>query len=160
MEKIDSVTEILEFAIGREAESYEFYDNLAGRVEDTHVKDFIKEMANEELTHREKLELEVAKIGKVLPPILRNPDAEELANLQIDDYMIDAGRALSMDYIDVLLLGIKRERVSFRLYVNLATMIDDADLRETLLLLAEEEAGHKARLETIYEKLTEKRDSR
>jgi len=57
------------------------------------------------------------------------------------------------DYKDVLMFAIKKERISVRLYVDLAAIVEDAGSREVLLSLAEEEAGHKARFEIEYEKL-------
>jgi len=45
----------------------------------------------------------------------------------------------------------QREKASFNLYNNLAAIADDEDLRSTFLALAQEEARHKLRLETIYD---------
>lgn len=154
MEKTDSVSEILEFAIAREVEANEFYTALAGRVEDPAIQKVFEKLAREELEHKAKLELEVMKIGKVATEPQKRPDAEKLANLKIGEYIVDTGDPLAMHFVDVLILGIKKERVAFRFYVDLAAMIQDADLRETLLLLAEEEARHKVRFEMEYEKVT------
>jgi rubrerythrin len=49
------------------------------------------------------------------------------------------------------MFAIKKERISVRLYVDLAAIVEDAGAREMLLSLAQEEAGHKARFEIEYE---------
>jgi len=53
----------------------------------------------------------------------------------------------------MLILAIKKEKVSFRLYVDMAELVDEAELREMLLTLAEEEARHKVRFEMEYDKI-------
>ena len=56
-----------------------------------------------------------------------------------------------MDYQEALILAMKKEKASFRLYNDLAATTDDADLRSLLLGLAQEEAKHKLRLEVEYD---------
>jgi hypothetical protein len=53
---------------------------------------------------------------------------------------VDVADSIDVDYEDLLLLAMKKEKVSFRLYVDLAGVVADEDLHETLLSLAEEEA--------------------
>ncbi len=58
---------------------------------------------------------------------------------------------IKMNYKDILLMGIQKEEASIRLYVDLAEMTSDAHSKEILLALAQEEAGHKLRFQTILE---------
>ena len=48
-------------------------------------------------------------------------------------------------------VAMKKEKAAFRLYTDLAASTDDADLKATLLLLAQEEAKHKLRFELEYD---------
>jgi rubrerythrin len=62
--------------------------------------------------------------------------------------------ALDMDFKDILLMGVQKEEASFRLYVDLAAMAHDHDSKEMLLAIAEEEAGHKLRFQTVFDFLS------
>jgi len=119
MAKVAPDNEILEFAIAREVEAYNFYMALADRVESPEIAKVFKDLAKEELEHKAKLELEVMKTGKTLA-------AAEKVTIPEHDYIIsDVNSALDMDYKDVLMLGIEKEEASFRTYVNLLPSIHD-----------------------------------
>jgi rubrerythrin len=45
----------------------------------------------------------------------------------------------------------KREKTAFKLYSDLAAIIQDANLRKVFLSLAQEEAKHKLRFELEYD---------
>lgn len=150
MEKAAPDNEILEFAIAREVEAFNFFMALAARVETPEIAKVFADLAKEELEHKAKLELELIKTGKTLP-------ADEKKAIPEHDYIIaGADVILDMDYKDVLMLGIEKEEASFRTYVNLIPNIHDQESREVLLALAEEEVKHKLRFETEYELLLKK----
>lgn len=160
MSEPDAIDEILEFAISREVEANEFYTALADKVSNSAMSRLLKDLAEEELEHKTKLELEIMKIGDVVQQAPRSPDADEKARLKISDYIVEDGGQLDMEYEDLLLLGMKKEKASFRLYIDLAEMIDDKQLHETLLEIAEEEARHKMRFEIEYDNLLQRRQHR
>ena len=137
MVEVGSDDEILEFAIAREIEANRFYLSLAERVADPEMRRIFEDLAGEELEHKEKLELEFIKTGKVLPSS-------------------DSPSELDMDYKDLLLLGMEKEEASFRTYVGLVGQSQDEQSREVLLALAEEEVKHKLRFETEYDMLLRK----
>ncbi len=145
MGDFESIGEILEFAVAREVAANKFYRDLAEKVESPAMRELLAEFAKEELQHKEKLELEMMKEGIVVAPV------EKVAGLRGSDYIVDVESTADMDYKELLALAIKKEKLSVRLYVDLAAMVDDAEWREMLLSLAEEEAGHKARFEIEYE---------
>ncbi len=147
MGEFESAAEILEFAIGREEEANRLYVELAARTENPAMRRIFEDLAEVELEHKAKLELEVMKEGIVVAP------RERLAAFKMSDYVADAESVPEMDYKDALVFAIKKERISVRLYVDLAAIVEDTSSRETLLSLAEEEAGHEARFEIEYEKL-------
>jgi rubrerythrin len=153
MGEFGSVDEILEFAIAREVEANEFYTLLADRVRNPAMAELLLEFAKEELEHKAKLELEVMKRGKVVTQAQRQAEAKKLAALKMADYMVDVGDQLDMDYEDLLLLAMKKEKVSFRLYVDLAAMVNDEESHEVLISLAEEEARHKVQCEIEYDEM-------
>lgn len=146
MAGLNSVQEILEFAIAREAEAYQFYRTLANRVENPAISEIILEFSKEELEHKAKLELEVFKSGKSLK------ETANVVDINIEDYLADSGVVdiLNMEYTDLLMLAIKKEDRAFRLYVALSGMASDNELQEVLMSMAMEEAGHKILFEIEY----------
>jgi rubrerythrin len=147
MGKVDSDQEILEFAIFRENEAYNFYMTLADKVEDARISDVFRDLANEELEHKSKLELEIMKMGKTVSTELVPPRPAS-------EYIIsDSPLPLDMDYKDVLMLAIEKENAAYRTYINLIGSVNDEGSREVLLELAQEEVKHKLRFETEYKYL-------
>ncbi len=150
MGKVDSDEEILEFAISRENEAHNFYLALASRVQDQQMRKVFEDLAEEELEHKAKLELEIIKTGKTI-------STEQPPARPVSEYIIsDEPSQLDMDYKDVLLLGMEKEEASFRIYVNLIPNVKDEQSREVLLALAEEEVKHKLRFEAEYNMLLKK----
>ena len=123
----DSSDEILELAISKEMESYNFYMALARHVDTAKMRDVFEELAREEMEHKAKLELEIIKTGKVAPD--------------------------RHDYKDMLLLAMEKEEASFRTYVDLVARARDEQARELLLALAEEEVKHKLRFKKEHDLL-------
>jgi len=146
----DDYYEVLELAIAKEIEAYNFYLALADRVEDRQMRKTFKDLAKEELEHKAKLELEVMKTGRTVA-VERKPLRPGR------DYILsDDESPLDMDYKDMLLLGIEKEEAAFRTYVNLVASVMDEESREVLLAIAEEEVKHKLRFETEYDLLLKK----
>jgi rubrerythrin len=143
--------EILEFAISREVEAYYFYLALANRVEDPKMRQVFEDLAENELQHKAKLELEMIKIGRILP------DSQMPLGRPESDYIIsDSDLPLDINYVDMLLLGMEKEDAAFRMYVKLIPNVQDEESREILLSLAQEEVKHKLRFENEYNMLQEK----
>jgi rubrerythrin len=151
MGNVDSIEEILEYAISREVEAYYFCLALAGRVDTPRMRQVFEDMAAEELEHKAKLELEMIKMGKTLPA-RQMPSGRP----ESDYIMSDSDAPLDIDYTDMLLLGMEKEEAAFRLYVNLIPNVHDEESREVLLALAQEEVRHKLRFETEYDMLHKK----
>lgn len=147
MEKVNSDEEILEFAVYKEIEAYHFYLAVARRVASQKIRVVLENLAILELGHKERLELEILKLGRTVTAAPREvrPDS---------DYILsDSNMPLDMDDKDVLLLAMEKEQASFRTYVNMVANVQDPESRELLLGLAEEEIRHKLRFEAEYEEL-------
>ena len=141
----ESVNNILEFAIEKEAEAHDFYVEWAGKLELAHLKELFITFAGEEQKHREKLER--IKQGSTF-----QPDMAKVTDLKIVDYMVDIVPTPDMDYQEALIIAMRREKASFKLYSDLAAMSGGGELQTLFLALAQEEAKHKLRMETEYEK--------
>ena len=139
-----SIEKILDFAIEREQEAVDFYLSLAGKVKAPAMRKVFEQFAGEERGHKAKLQ--GVKTGKrVLVTGVAVPD------LQIGDYLVEEEPGPDIDYQDALILAMKKEKAAFRLYSDLAAKVEDAELRELLLGLAQEEAKHKLRFEVEYD---------
>ncbi len=145
MDKSDSLEELFEYAIDREIDANQFYLALAERVDNAEMRKVFEDLAEEELEHKAKLELELMKLGKTT--VIKVPPASPQR-----DYIISDGKSLlDMDYKDMLLMAIEKEEASFRTYVNLAPRAYDSETREVLLSLAQEEVRHKLRFQMEYD---------
>ena len=140
--------EILEFAVNREVEAYNFFMTLAERVAAPPMRVVFEELAKEELEHKAKLEFELMKIGRVVDTA---PDTEEIDD---SDYIISNSPQLDMEFRDVLDLAVAKEDAAFRLYIDMAAKAESEESREAILAMAQEEVRHKLRFETERDKLT------
>ncbi len=151
MGEVDSIDEILELAVAREEEAYLLYKDLAKRTKDPTMRVIFEKFADEELENKEKLELEIMKSGKAVKT------AEIAANFKIEDYIENTGSVPDMNYEQLLLMAIAKEKRSVRFYIELAALVEDKEAREVLVSLAEEEAGHGARFQIEYDYLSPKK---
>jgi rubrerythrin len=141
---LDTVDEILDFAIRNEEHAARFYTNLADRKGLEHMKDVFLGFAEEEKGHRAKL-LKI-KAGKQMAPVERR-----VLDLGIGDYLEEVDPFAELDYQKALILAMKAEKAAFKVYEGLAAATDDPALKATLLGLAQEEAKHKLRFEIEYD---------
>jgi rubrerythrin len=139
----ENVNEILDFAIKREEEANKFYLELAARVDRPEIKKVFTDFASEELGHKAKLEK--VKKGEYGMPGAPVPD------LMISDYIVDVMADPNFDYQDVLIVAMKKEKASFRLYNDLAQAVKNPELSKLFRMLAMEEARHKLRFELEYD---------
>jgi len=149
MAEFDSDEEILELAIAREEDANQFYIVLAAQTKNDEMRKVFEDLAEEELEHKAKLELEVIKTGRVVT-------ATEKPELETKGDTETVGPEVDMDYKDMLIMAMQKEEASFRLYVDLAGRVINENTHDTLLALAEEEVKHKLRFETEYDLLLKK----
>ncbi|MFA6186052.1 MAG: ferritin family protein [Phycisphaerae bacterium] len=153
MAKFNTAEDIIRYAVGREVEANVFYNLLTQYVDDPQVRALCSELASEELEHKGLLELELMKLGDVVKP----PSTADMKNTSLPrplDCMLEMVRISQMDLEKVVLLAMEKEKKSFRLYMDLLAAVSDADCRETIMNIAEEEARHKINLELEYDRLT------
>ena len=139
-----TIAEVLDYAIGQEQEAADFYTDLAGKVERKWMTDVFLGFAKEEAGHKKKLE--AIKGGQLAAPVLGN-----ILDLKIGDYLVTPDPENKIDYQGALILAMKKEKAAFRLYSDLAAHVDDENLKNAMLMLAQEEAKHKLRFEVEYD---------
>jgi rubrerythrin len=144
--KFGSVNEVLDFAIAREVEAYDFYMKLAALAQRPQTVKVIKDLAVEERQH--KIRLEAVKAGEIVI------EEEEIGDLGIAGYIEDVKPTAGMSYTELLVLAMKKENKSYRLYTDLAAVAHTKELRDIFSRLAQEEAEHKLRFEFEYDLTT------
>jgi len=139
-----SVDQILDFAIKNEEDAAEFYTNLASKMDKPNMKKIFEEFALEEKGHKAKL-LAVKK-GKSMVG-----SEKKIMDLKLGDSLVEIELDANLNYQDALIVAMKAEKAAYKLYNDLASVTDDANLKATLLNLAQEEAKHKLRFEIEYD---------
>ncbi|MHC4616698.1 MAG: ferritin family protein [Planctomycetota bacterium] len=150
MERFRSVEEILDFAIARETAANKFYADLAERMDSPAMREVFDEFATEELGH--KMKLEAVKAGEI------ELKEEQVQSLEIADYVVEEEVRSDMSYADVLVVAMRKEKASYRLYIDLAAAAEAEELTDMFLALAQEEARHKLRFEIEYDDIVLKED--
>ena len=141
---MNTVDEILDYAIDQEQQAADFYASLAARAEKAGMKKMLLEFAEEEKRHKERL-LAVKTDERKLTP------EKEVLDLKISDYLVEVDAGDNISYQDALIVAMKRERAALKFYNDMAERITDANLKQVFVGLAKEEAKHKLFFETEYE---------
>ncbi|HEX9912803.1 MAG TPA: ferritin family protein [candidate division Zixibacteria bacterium] len=136
--------EIILFAIRKEVEAstlYGIYSNLA---KSRNVKKMFQDLKNEELKHKKILE------GLKKEDLTRY-QLKKMPDLKISNYSLEKDYSPDMNYQEALLLAIKREEKSVKLYQDLSKGAAGSELEKMFQVLTQEESKHKLKLETEYD---------
>ncbi len=144
MKQFSSVDDILEFAIGQEQDAVDFYKELAKNARTPDMKRVFEQFAGEEIGHK-------ARLTEVKEKRLYDMEQKEVSDLQIADYLISIKPSPDMSYRDALVLAMKREKASFKLYSDLSERAPNHEMKSLFLSLAIEESKHKLRFELEYD---------
>ena len=134
---------IMNQAIEAEAEAYEFYRDVAGKVTDPAVKRLFTDFASEEYEHKKQL--------------------EEIKTKEIQDFNFNGARdfkvsetvnlprlSTKMKPVEAIALAMKKEEEAVKNYSQLANITSDPGKQKIYSELAEMEQEHKARMEALY----------
>lgn len=141
---MNTVDEILDYAIEQEQQAADFYANFAARAEKSGMKKMLLEFAEEEKRHKERL-LAVKTGERKLTP------EKEVLDLKVSDYLVEVDASDNISFQDALIVAMKRERAAFQLYKDMAEKVSDTEVKRVFLGLAKEESKHKLFFETEYE---------
>lgn len=142
--ELNTLDDILDFALEREDASYRLYLNAAKISTNTSARKIFEELADQEKGHKRLLlNLDKEKIS--------NYTFRKVPDLGISEYLVDIVYHDSMTYQEILIYAMKNEEKAARFYLEAENMTDDPDLKMLLQMLANEEQKHKFRLESLYE---------
>ena len=136
---------LIDTAIKREEDAYDFYMDLQSKASDTTVKDSLEFIAGEERKH--KAFLVKYRDGGFNTSSLRLTD---VIYYQIAEYQKEPEISEDMSSADVYLVASHREARSHKFYTELANLHSEGEPREMLLKMANEELKHKEKMEYLY----------
>ncbi len=141
---MNTIDEILDYAIDQEQQAADFYADVADRAETAGMKKMLLDFSEEEKSH--KRILQAVKTGEhELTP------EQEVLDLKISDYLVEIEVHDKLSYQDALIIAMKRERAAYELYNDMAAKLPEGNLKEIISGLAIEEAKHKLFFEAEYD---------
>ena len=141
---MNTVDEILDYAIDQEQQAADFYEDVAQRAETAGMKQVLLDFSEEEKRHKKILQAVKSGEHELTPE-------QEVLDLKISDYMVEVDATAGLSYQDALIIAMKRERAAYELYSDMAAKVPESHLKEVLTGLAKEEAKHKLFFESEYD---------
>jgi rubrerythrin len=146
MRRLQSIRDILDYAIEQEADANRLYNHLAQEVKKVELRTALENFAIDEYRH--KLRLEGVRDGDV------ELTSEQIGTLNYAETLKEVKLRPEMSYPELLAYAIKKEAEAERLYTKLAQLNTQEHIKELFTLLAQEEARHKLNLEIEYDLTT------
>lgn len=141
---------LVSLAIQREVEAHDFYMKAA---EDSELKassKLLKDLANQEVLHKQKLE---SALKEGVCDTFTCTSVAEVEKLDLDRYLVDIPLRPSSSPQDVLIVAIKREAAANSFYKALSELTSNSSHRSVFETLAKEEDAHKTRLQNMYDEI-------
>ncbi|MEJ2282294.1 MAG: ferritin family protein [Desulfobacterales bacterium] len=143
MEK--TIADVIDMAITREEEAYDFYMDIHSKVQDVGVRETVEFIAGEEKKH--KAFLVSYRDGNFGSEALRMAD---VIDYKVAEYLEEPEISKESRSEDVYLIAAHREGRSYQFYSELANMHADGELKTMLAKMANEELKHKEKMEYLY----------
>ncbi|MGC8924743.1 MAG: ferritin family protein [Calditerrivibrio sp.] len=143
-----TIREALEDAKEKEILAYEFYQKLLTYVKDLGAKAIIRELAEEEVKHRDLIDKIIAT-GDL--NIVGLDTKCYYTDLGITDMVLPKVIKEDMSVQDILRIAIKHEDNSRIFYEKLADKYKGQEVEELFRRLAVEEACHRNNIQKIYD---------
>ena len=139
------LSDLINTAIQREEEAFQFYMDLSEKIEDSSVKDTLSWIANEEKKHKQFLiDYRDGRYAAGMPP------TRDAKYYKIAEHQNEPEIQKEMKNEDVFLVAAHRELRSHKFYSELADMHTDGEPKEMLRGMASEELKHKEKMEYLY----------
>ena len=138
---------IIDAAVKVEEQSIALYSMALENSKYPSSKVFLKQLIDEEKGHKSKLkalmddETKISELGA----------HGEAQDLKIVDMMEDTPLSSTADYEAILVYAAKREKSTYDYYKTLALGLKGTKMAEVFTKLAQEELGHKNKLEKEYD---------
>jgi rubrerythrin len=139
---------IIEAAVKVEEQSIALYTMALENAKYPSSKVFLKQLVAEEKGHKNKLEAimkDQTKISEL------GSHGGAVQDLKIVDMLQDTPLSKDADYEAILVYAAKREKSTYDYYRTLAMGLKGTKMGEVFSMLAQEELGHKNKLEKEYD---------
>ena len=143
--KKEDFNAVIEKAIANEEEANRFYLRLADAVGDKTARDTLLYLAKEEMGHKQYLERYRQESF-----INNATKIDEVPDCKVMEFVSSPGISYNMDSKEAYLLASARELNSYNLYVGMASIHPEGEVRNMLLKMANEELKHKEKVEYLY----------
>ncbi len=144
MKTFNNIQEILDFAITAKGQAIKFYLYLVENAKNNATKKTFSALINEEKEHAKKLQnINIEHLSL----------SNSISEVRISDYINPEVDYRTLDYDEVLVIAMNREKRAFMFYDKLAQMVDDDEIRKIFSSLAKEESQHKNQFEIEYDDL-------
>ena len=145
-EQIKTVKDALTLAIKKELQAYNLYTTTSRKVKSPGTKAMLKELADEEKRHEQLLKSVVAEekyegLGTDIPK----------TSLGIADFLVAVEITENATTQEVMIFAMKEEEKALNFYTDLKVHFSGTELETLFSGLAEEEKGHKIKLEREYD---------
>ncbi len=147
-EEYMTVEGIIQRAIRFEEDAYGFYIAASKMVKLPHVKDMLNELAGEEVRHKERLEELLAGDTE---QIIAEKQSQRIQDLKLAEYLVALPLNEDATIQDVLMTAMQREKNSHDFYDLMAGIAGSEVAKDLFQFLAQEELGHKNKVETLYD---------
>lgn len=141
----DNLKAIILFAIEKEQEAIDFYEQLSQKVKSKAIVDEILKIKKMEEQHKERLK----KVE--IPALIRENSSRVAPNLKIADYIVQATPSAEMSWQDLLNIAMHRELAAMELYAALSKKVSDSDVARLFERLSREESEHKLIFERMWD---------
>jgi len=139
----------LEKAIETEAQSFKIYRDTYLQAKDRLAKDLLRDLALDELRH--KYILEKAFFEETV--LLHDSGAKSGPSMKFSVLFEEKPLTPNATVQEVMIYAIHEEKRAVDFYKNMAEQCGAAPMSEMYRKLAQDEEGHLARLEELYEKI-------
>jgi rubrerythrin len=146
-----TVEEILREAIQGEIESHELYSNAIEMVTQEHVKEALRQLAQEELGHKATLERLLVSPGSMRRGV-RQLQQAPIQDYKIGDHLVVKPLGPDSTFQDVCIFASRKEQQSYELYRGLAEQ-NQGEIRDLFAAMAKDELRHKNLVEGWYEEV-------
>jgi rubrerythrin len=136
---------IIEFATLREQDAVDFYHGLQAHAKFSDQKQMLIDFENMEKGH-------IAILKNIHKKGLAFLDPNKPSNMKTSDYILANYDEDNLSYENILVIAMKREEYSYKLYKDLATKFPDTEVATLFKNLATEEIRHKNQFAEMYDK--------
>jgi len=141
-----SIDDIVQYAIDKEIEAAEFYEEASGNIKLVGAKKVLQEYAAEERKHEQ-----ILKDLKENKTKISQYKFEKIQDVKRSDFLVERVYRPDMDYVELMRLAMKKEEKASLLYTTLSQSTDNTEHAKFFTMLAQEEMKHKNSLEKLYD---------